>query len=281
MRIFREYQIGLMTIGEVDVKEGDESLVTVVDRDIEMMILGGISNLFPGIRVIGEEGGQNSGTGEYYIYVDPADGTRELANGTTLSVIIIAVMRDDTVVGCTIAEPASGRLWTAWEGEGCRYYLYDYVSHSFREECERQCCVWEGEFSTQSTVYVDSSQGYRRGDDGRQMFTDEQNARFYALLNHETHVRVLGPNGQIQALLANGSKGVAGAVTLAKGWPWDAAGVRLVIEAGGAATAFAIVDGKLVERPALDVNCYDFLVAGNNSATVEKLTDALASAYFG
>lgn len=284
---FRKYQTGIAAITDISIKAGDESLATIVDRRMEEMVLAELAIEMPEIAVFGEEGGENAGSGEYYMYFDPVDGTREMTTETSLSVMILALMKrtaagqvspDDRLVGTIICESSTGRFWAAEEGLGCWKFADD--GHINLYEFG-QCYVWEGPISRQSTVFFDSSQGgiNTRNADHYQLLTDAQNADLYSLLNPNTHVRVLGPNGQIEALVANGARGVAGSMSLHLGWPWDACGVLLVIEAGGAAIASKIVGDSLVGVDPLAPNSYDFLVCANNVSNAGWLAEQLSVAY--
>jgi fructose-1,6-bisphosphatase/inositol monophosphatase family enzyme len=288
MEEFRAFQSGIKTITDVEVKDGDHSLFTVVDKLMQDMVLQRLASMFPEVAAFAEEGGENAGSGEYYMYFDPVDGTRELTTQTALSVMIVGLMDraneglvspHDTLVGAVIAEPSTGRIWAATEGGGCHKFAVDRYGNAMPLG---PCDVWEGPISRQTSVFFDSSQGGTNVRDPAhpyQLLTDAQNAELYALLNPQTHVRVLGPNGQIEALVANGARGVGGSMSLHLGWPWDACGVLLVLEAGGAARAFSIVNDGLVDCNPLEVNSYDFLICANNKANADHLADELINAY--
>jgi len=79
---------------------------------------------------------------------------------------------------------------------------------------------------------------------------------------------------------------VAGSITTAIGGPWDVCGVKLVLNAGGAARAFAVFEERvettghppalvLEPRNPLDVMSYDILVCGNSCETVDSLVECL------
>jgi fructose-1,6-bisphosphatase/inositol monophosphatase family enzyme len=283
MTVFAGYQSGLQTISDVGIKAGDESLATIVDREIEKMVLGDLSRAIPNVPVFGEEGGRTRGGDQYYMYIDPVDGTREMTTETALSVIIVALMKGDVntmskadwLVGVVIAEPSTGRIWSAERGGGCSKWV---ACSNGEPQLLGPCHVWEGPISRQTSVFFDSSQGGINVRDPKHpypLLTDSQNAHLYGLLNAETHVRVLGPNGQIEALVANGARGVAGSMSLHLGWPWDAAGALLVSEAGGAVLAYEVTDAGLTPVNPFQPNSYSFLVCANNAYNVGWLAQQL------
>jgi fructose-1,6-bisphosphatase/inositol monophosphatase family enzyme len=137
--------------------------------------------------------------------------------------------------------------------------------------------VWDGSLNPKSTVYLDLYPGFTR-DGCKTLSTQEQSKLFSMIHGSVSAVSMLGSNGLHHALVANGGKGVAGAITTALGGPWDVAPVALVLASGGAARAFSRgEDGIWVDRDPRDVYSYDFLVTGNSTATVEKLSQILTS----
>ena len=87
-----------------------------------------------------------------------------------------------------------------------------------------------------------------------------------------------GSNGLHHALVAQGNDKMAGAVTSAIGGPHDVCGVKLVLDAGGYARAFQIIESReFVEKPAEAIEDYDILVLGNNQDTVDELCESFFS----
>lgn len=60
--------------------KGDNTPVTLADKESEELIRKHISNSFPGAMFVGEEGGGNSEEKEFWI-IDPIDGTRSFSRG--------------------------------------------------------------------------------------------------------------------------------------------------------------------------------------------------------
>jgi fructose-1,6-bisphosphatase/inositol monophosphatase family enzyme len=124
-------------------------------------------------------------------------------------------------------------------------------------------------------VYLDCYAGFTKQD--AQVLTDtECGTLMGSVFGNGTVVQMMGSNGLHHALVANGSEGVAGAITTAIGGPWDVSPVLLVLEAGGAARAFAVdTKGKFVEKNPLQTASYHFLVTGHDQTMVDCLSNKL------
>lgn len=98
----------------------DQSPVTLADQLAEDVILGGLSEICPGIPVIAEEAmaagnAPNVGQGQFFL-VDPLDGTREFIAGKPDYTVNIALIENGVPVLGVVYCPASGRLFSASEG---------------------------------------------------------------------------------------------------------------------------------------------------------------------
>ncbi len=267
MEVVRQNQGGHLP-QDAEIKE-NETLVTIVDSQAEERASALLRRVFgEEVRLSREEGGK-SGRGKVEILMDMLDGTRAFTNGMMSSTVILAPYDHEKkeVVGCVIGEPVSGRIWSTFGNEPTRLN-------------GREVRVWEGKLDEQSTVFLDVSHGFAR--DKRQILTDKQVAALFAKLGPRMKLFLPGSNGLIQALVANGGQKVAASITTAIGGPWDVCGVKLVLNAGGVARAFSVVDYPdmfvpliLEERNPLDVMSYDILVCGNNQETVNTLVEAL------
>jgi myo-inositol-1(or 4)-monophosphatase len=104
----------------VDTKSTPTDLVTQADRAAERLIREQLAELRPVDAVLGEEeGGGEPGEGVTWV-IDPIDGTVNFVHGFPWYGVSIAVqVNGESVVG-VIAEPVSGRLWTARRGAGSR-----------------------------------------------------------------------------------------------------------------------------------------------------------------
>lgn len=99
----------------VDAK-GDDSPVTVADRDAESAMREMIRTAFPDHGLIGEEHGRDRSDAEWLWILDPIDGTRSFINGVPLFGTLIGLWRRNTdgeaqpVLGC-INHPALKERW--------------------------------------------------------------------------------------------------------------------------------------------------------------------------
>jgi fructose-1,6-bisphosphatase/inositol monophosphatase family enzyme len=109
-----------------DVREkrpGD--IVTVADEASERRLAAGLARILPGVPVVGEEGvaaepGLISQIGEADAawIVDPLDGTANFAAGRDTFTMIVALVSAGMTVGGWILHPRTGRIATAFAGEG-------------------------------------------------------------------------------------------------------------------------------------------------------------------
>lgn len=111
--------------GEVIQKAKDE-LVTVADREAEVLIERGLRALLPGSRVVGEEACAANPSllddldhGVAWL-VDPLDGTANFVAGRPVFATMAALLRDGEAVGAWVLNPVSGERWAAQRGGGCQ-----------------------------------------------------------------------------------------------------------------------------------------------------------------
>lgn len=278
MWVVRKYQLLGPFDLDVRIKPGDKTFVTQVDKESEKAIMSVLRQL-QGIRFRTEEGGI-SGQGNRKMDIDPLDGTRSLIHGMTNSVVITALLNTrERLTICVIGEPITGRIWTAEKNGGCRLGMYDYRFKDVRYMGKTK--VWQGKMSRQTTVLLDTSCGFTRSRDNKQILTDGQLRRFLSNMVGSSHFMITGSNGSNQALVANGGNKVVGCITTAPGGYWDVAGALLILEAGGSARAFTIVNGRKLQEEDPLKPTYDILIGGNNIKTVNTLTSMLRKALRG
>src|SRR3954471_4367290 len=113
---------------EIEAKH-DSSPVTEADRAAELIILGALARVAPGVPVIAEEevaAGRIPAHGETFFLVDPLDGTKEFCRGGDDYTVNIALVEGLTPKLGVVFAPATGSLHGgivdggAWvdEGEG-------------------------------------------------------------------------------------------------------------------------------------------------------------------
>lgn len=111
--------------GSVRTKSGPLDLVTVADEAAEELITEGLSRLFPGALIVGEEAASRTpgllgrlAEVDLAIVVDPIDGTSNYAAGVPLFGVMAAVISGGEVVASVIHDPVSDDTAVAVRGEG-------------------------------------------------------------------------------------------------------------------------------------------------------------------
>jgi histidinol phosphatase-like enzyme (inositol monophosphatase family) len=98
--------------------KADESPVTVADREAEKLIASILTEAFPEDGLMGEEGaGRTAASGRRWI-IDPIDGTRDFARGSTLWSVLIGLEAGDEVVAGVVNIPAWQQEYYATRGGG-------------------------------------------------------------------------------------------------------------------------------------------------------------------
>jgi len=103
----------------IDVEwKGDNSPVTVADRNAEQVVRRVVAKAFPNDGFVGEEFGDQPGTSGYRWIIDPIDGTRSFVRGLPLWATLIGVeYQGEQVIGvCYI--PAFDQTFHALKGNG-------------------------------------------------------------------------------------------------------------------------------------------------------------------
>ena len=109
--------------------KGDDTPVTIADREAEQLIRKSIKDAYPEHGIVGEEFGEvedNSGSDFRWI-IDPIDGTKSFVSGVPLYGVLLALEISGKVeVGCAFF-PALDEIVTGatgvgafWNGEPCR-----------------------------------------------------------------------------------------------------------------------------------------------------------------
>jgi histidinol-phosphatase len=103
--------------------KGDDSPVTVADRETELLLRTGLQEAFPGDGFLGEEFGDTPGTSGYRWVLDPIDGTRSFVRGIPLWAVLVGLeYRGEQIAGIAHA-PALGQTHHALRGGGA--YCHD------------------------------------------------------------------------------------------------------------------------------------------------------------
>ena len=99
----------------------DLSPVSVADEAANAVIVRGLSQLLPGVRIVSEEADEpdkSSAPSACFVLVDPLDGTREFLAGRDEFTVNIAVVFDGRPRIGLVAAPALGLIWRGIVGRG-------------------------------------------------------------------------------------------------------------------------------------------------------------------
>lgn len=106
---------------EIRSKDNPRDLVTEWDLRAEELIRNVLEEHAPGIPVLGEEGGQGTGSAEGLRWlVDPIDGTVNFAHGLPIWAVSIAVEDHGTLLAGVVGAPVLGWWFEASRGGGAR-----------------------------------------------------------------------------------------------------------------------------------------------------------------
>ena len=105
---------------EVEAKR-DSSPVTEADRAAELIILGALARLAPGVPVIAEEevaAGRIPAHDQTFFLVDPLDGTKEFVRGGDDYTVNVGLIEEGVPKLGVVFAPATGRLHGGCVGDG-------------------------------------------------------------------------------------------------------------------------------------------------------------------
>lgn len=102
---------------DVELK-GDKDLVTEVDKESERLIVGHLRSLFPDHNVIAEEGDYPQNSSAFRWIIDPVDGTTNYAHSFPWFCSSIGLQQDGELVVAVIYNPIHDELFTATKGGG-------------------------------------------------------------------------------------------------------------------------------------------------------------------
>lgn len=102
---------------------GDKEIVTEADARCQQIIVDRIKETYPDHGFIGEEGSHGKifkqsprGDNQIWWIIDPIDGTSNFAHHVPLFCVCIAAMHEGRPVVGVIFDPATDRIYTAFEG---------------------------------------------------------------------------------------------------------------------------------------------------------------------
>ncbi len=224
--------------------KGDVDIVTVADRTVEKLIRARLGELFPEHGIYGEEGTRERMAGGLRWYVDPLDGTTNFAHGFPQFCVSLgleqrpqqrpadlAPEQDGTLVAAIVYDPLRDELFTAERGRGAWLNGRPIKVSSTPELAEALIAT---------------------GFPSRKRHSSP-NIHFYQEFTLRSHgVRRAGSAALDLAYVACGRLDAFWEFNLN---PWDtAAGILLILEAGGRVTGFAGQPFRLDSREVLASN---------------------------
>ncbi len=118
----------------IDVeRKGDNSPVTIADKQAEELIRAELNIRFPADAILGEEFGSQTGTSDYQWIVDPIDGTKSFISGVPIYSTLIGIVHHRECLGGVIYIPALDEIVFAAKGTG--------TWHSVRDSQPTRCHV--------------------------------------------------------------------------------------------------------------------------------------------
>lgn len=114
------------SLGEGEVMEKNPGdLVTVADREAEVLIAAALRAAYPAAAILGEEAYAADHdlmdrylTAEHAFTVDPVDGTKNFVHGSPDHAVMVAEVVGGRTVRAWIHQPEHGVTWTAEQGAG-------------------------------------------------------------------------------------------------------------------------------------------------------------------
>jgi myo-inositol-1(or 4)-monophosphatase len=109
-----------LSLGDIGRKSNPADLVTDADTAIERHVRAVVAERFPDHAFVGEEYGGSARPGVPTWYLDPVDGTTNLANGMPWSSFSLALAIDDRPLLAVVADPWRHQIFDARAGGGAR-----------------------------------------------------------------------------------------------------------------------------------------------------------------
>jgi myo-inositol-1(or 4)-monophosphatase len=211
--------------------KGDADLVTIADRNSEILIRERIKKNWPTHDVLGEEQGLVDTGSDYRWYVDPLDGTTNFAHGFPIFCVSMALEHKGKRIAGVVYDPTRNELFAAEQGSGA--YLNQQRIQVSKTSTLAECLVATG---------FPSHKRHKN-----------PNIYFYHQITLRTHgVRRAGSAALDLCCVASGRFDGFWEFNLN---PWDtAAGVLIVEEAGGKVTDFRGGPFQLNSRETLASN---------------------------
>lgn len=204
--------------------KGDVDLVTVADRTVEKLIRQRLGEVFPEHGIFGEEGTRERLDSQFRWYVDPLDGTTNFAHGFPQFCVSLGLEQR----GAGLREDQDGSLVAA--------VIYDPMRDELFEAERGSGATLNGKAISASKTPLLAEALVATGFPSRKRH-QSPNIHFYHEFTLRSHgVRRAGSAALDLAYVAAGRLDAFWEFNLN---PWDtAAGILLVVEAGGRASDF-------------------------------------------
>jgi len=111
-------------LAEEIVEKSPGEVVTIADREAEVLLEGRLGAILPGIPFVGEEACSRDPTrlrgihADYAWLVDPLDGTANFVEGSTDWAVMVALLMNGEPISSWIWQPMTGQMYVAGRGEG-------------------------------------------------------------------------------------------------------------------------------------------------------------------
>ena len=123
--------------------KGDETPVTIADKQSEQVIRAEISKYFPGHDIFGEEFGRSDNEGSDFLWlIDPIDGTKSFVRQYPFFSTQIALMYQGELVMGVSNAPLFGEM--AWARQGSGAYLNGKKIKATQQFISHSSCVSTG-----------------------------------------------------------------------------------------------------------------------------------------
>ncbi len=281
MRVMQPYQCGLRTIDNSEIKEADQTLVTVVDRESEAAATGVLRRHLGDLPILREEGGWTriDPNARFMAELDPVDGTLLLGIGAPGSVVILVLYdrKVNRVVCAVTGDPLTGKIRVA-DDVGCELLAFG-PRLGDSPLLTRPCQVWNGKIDPSKGVFlIDLLRPFSAHGGTKDVWSREGLNRLFEALQGRIGINSLASNGLHQSLVADGMqqrnspKGIVGSLTAAMGGSFDCAAALHVIRAGGAAVGLHVNPDRTLRRcDPLDTHSYDMLLTANSPESLDWL----------
>jgi myo-inositol-1(or 4)-monophosphatase len=132
-------------------KKGDESPVTIADRNTEHLIRDLLKQKYPKDAVLGEEFGVEKASNSRKWVIDPIDGTKSFIHGVPLYGVLIGLEIEQTIQVGVVNFPALKMMYYAERGYGA-YKNYSRISVSDVSDLSQATMAFtDGDFLTSLT----------------------------------------------------------------------------------------------------------------------------------